>query len=110
VAGALPATLDRGNENPERGNETMNPKSYKLSTGGDDEDLEEARFATLAEAQELVTATEYGGDGYCRPKIAPSDDAPNITAADYLAAAWPEYPGPCPAGTDPDEWFAGAND
>jgi len=86
------------------------PKSYRLETNGADDGLEDARFATLAEAQELVTATEYGGDGYLVPKIVPSDDEPNITAADFLAAAWPEYPGPCPEGTDPEDWFAGVND
>lgn len=76
--------------------------SYKLTGDG----LEDARFATRAEAEEVQTATEYGGDGYFVPRIEESSDPPNTTAADFMAAVWPEYPGPVPAGTDPEEWFA----
>lgn len=82
--------------------------SYRL-TGGDSnggDDLEEARFPTLADAKQVQEATEYGGDGYFTPQIVESDDPPNTTADDYLYAAWPDYPGPCPEGTDPEEWFA----
>lgn len=82
------------------------PASWKLDARGHDDGLEECRFATLAEAEEVQIATEYGGDGYFTPRIVESDDPPNITAADFLAAAWPEYPGPVPAGVDPEEWFA----
>jgi len=84
--------------------------SYRLVCYGQDEQLEEARFATRAEAEEVATATEYGGDGYLRPKVVESADPPTISAGDYMAAVWPEYPGPCPAGTDTDEWFSGAAD
>jgi len=80
----------------------MTPTSYRLTGDG----LEDARFPTLAEAQEVQIATEYGGDGYFVPRIEESADEPNTTAADYLAAAWSDYPGPVPAGTDPDDWFA----
>lgn len=76
--------------------------SYRLTGEG----LEDARFPSLADAQEVQTATEYGGDGYFTPRIEESDDAPNMTAAEFMAAVWPEYPGPCPIGTDPEDWFA----
>ncbi|HBB75930.1 MAG TPA: hypothetical protein DC048_15970 [Planctomycetaceae bacterium] len=80
--------------------------SWKLTGDG----LEDCRFPTLADAQEVQTATEYAGDGYFAPRITASNDPPNTTAADYLAAVWPDYPGPVPAGTDPDDWFAGCCD
>lgn len=84
----------------------MTPTSYRLTGDG----LEDARFPSLADAQEVQIATEYGGDDYFVPRIEESADAPNTTAADYLAAVWPDYPGPVPAGTDPDDWFAGCCD
>ena len=83
--------------------------SFRLKTICDD-DLAEARFPTREQAEELKIATEYGGDGYFTATIVECDDEPNTTAADYLAAAWPEYPGPVPAGVDPEEWFAAAWD
>lgn len=85
------------------------PRSYRVDTFGMDESLDEARVATLAEAEEIAMAIEYGGDGYTRPVISESDDPPTMAAADYLAV-WPEYPGRCPEGVDPEEWFYGAND
>jgi hypothetical protein len=88
----------------------MTTASWRLDCYGHDDQLGAARFATRDEAEEVAQATEYGGDGYLTPRVIESADAPTITAADYMAAVWPDYPGPCPAGTDPGEWFAGAND
>lgn len=80
----------------------MPATSWKLDGDG----LEDARFPSLADAQEVQIATIYGGDGYFAPQIAESDDPPNTTAAEWLAAVWADYPGPVPPGVDPDEWFA----
>lgn len=79
-------------------------RSYRLTGDG----LEDARFPSLADAQEVQVASEYAGDYYFAPQIEESSDEPNTTAADFMAAVWPEYPGPVPAGTDPEEWFAAA--
>ena len=81
--------------------------SYRLDTHGQDDDLEEARFPTREQAQEVVDATEYAGDSYFLPRIVPSDDNPTTTATDYLKAVWADYPGPCPEGISPCEWFSG---
>lgn len=86
--------------------EAAEPRSYRLDTRGNGGDLDDARFPTLADAEEVQEATEYGGDGYFAPKVVPCDDAPNMTAAEYLAGAWPEYPGKRPEGVDPEEWFS----
>jgi hypothetical protein len=85
-------------------------RSYWLETYSQDDQLEEARFPTRDDAQEVADATIYGGDGYMIPAVVESDDEPNITAADYMAAVWPDYPGRCPEGVDPEEWFAGVAD
>lgn len=85
-------------------------RSYWLETHSQDDQLEEARFPSREDAQEVADATIYGGDGYMIPSVMESDDPPTITAADYMAAVWPDYPGRCPAGVDPEEWFAGVAD
>lgn len=82
-------------------------RSYWLETHSQDDQLEEARFPTREDAQEVADATIYGGDGYLVPTVMESDDPATITAADYMAAVWPDYPGRCPEGVDPEEWFAG---
>lgn len=84
--------------------------SFWLETHSQDDDLEECRFPTREQAEEVAIAAEYGGDGYMVPVVMESTDPPNITAEDYLAAAWPDYPGPVPAGVDPTDWFAGCDD
>jgi hypothetical protein len=81
--------------------------SYRLIHAEWQDELDAARFPTLEQAKEVETATEFAGDGYFAPRVAESDDAPNTTAADFMAAVWPEYPGPVPAGVDPVDWFAG---
>ena len=78
--------------------------SYKLTGTGQD-DLDAARFPAREQAEEVATATEYAGDGYTVARVAESDDAPNTTATDFMAAVWSDYPGPVPAGVDPADWF-----
>jgi hypothetical protein len=83
--------------------------SYRLIHAEWQDDLDAARFPTLEQAKEVETATEFGGDGYFAPRVVESDDEPNTTATEFITAAWPDYPGPVPAGVDPADWFAQEN-
>ena len=80
-------------------------KSYWLYTHKQDDDLEEARFPTREQAQEVSDACEHGGDGYFSCRVLESEDEPNTTASDYLSVAWPDYPGPPPAGVEWADWI-----
>ena len=83
------------------------PNSYRLIGGEWQDELEAARFPTREQADEVQVASEFGGCGYFAPRVVESDDEPNTTAGDYMAAVWSDYPGPVPEGVDPVDWFAG---
>jgi len=81
--------------------------SYRLMGVDYQDETAAARFPTREQAQEVATATEFASGEYFTPRVVESDDAPNTTAADFMAAVWSDYPGPVPEGVDPADWFAG---
>ena len=81
--------------------------SYRLTGVDYQDETAAARFHTREQAEEVATATEFAGGEYFAPRVVESDDAPNTTATDFMAAVWSDYPGPVPEGVDPADWFAG---
>ncbi len=85
---------------------TTTPRSWRVDTHGIDEDLETVRFASRQEAEEVADATEAVSEEYFPPQVLPSDDAPgDLTAHDFLTAAWADYPGPRPEGMSWLDWL-----